>query len=126
MKALKFPGDMADDTFHAGAYLENELIGVASAFHESPPFNQTVNAWRFRGMAVVEKARRMGCSSALINTCMEFITQQGGELVWCNSRTYAIPFYQSLGFVIHGEEFDIPTIGSHYLMWRPVNDRCRE
>ncbi|MFC2026048.1 GNAT family N-acetyltransferase [Chloroflexota bacterium] len=119
-KDLVFTGDTAGDTFHAGAFSDDKLIGVASAFHENPPFDPTINGWRLRGMAVVEKLRGMGYGRALLRTCMKFITEQGGVVVWCNSRTYAIPFYISMGFAVHGDEFDIPTIGPHYVMWRHV------
>jgi ElaA protein len=54
-----------------------------------------LKAWRGRGLgarlmaAVLEEARRQGYTSAVLD-----------------SQTYAIPFYERLGFVAEGPEFD--------------------
>ena len=41
-------------------------------------------------------------------------------LVWCNARVKAIDFYKKQGFTIHGDKFDIPLIGAHYMMYKPI------
>jgi predicted GNAT family N-acyltransferase len=120
------PGDESPETYHAGAYLEGKLVGVASVFQEAAPFAERANAWRLRGMAVKEEARRTGCGMALVKHCLEYISQQGGDLVWCHGRTSVMPFYQALGFRPHGEEFDVPVSGPHYVMWRPVRTPGQE
>jgi GNAT superfamily N-acetyltransferase len=115
-----YPGDQAGDTFHAGAFLGNELVGIASVFRQPPPFEQKANGWRLRGMAVTQVPRRLGVGKALVEACLAHIAQQGGALLWCNARTSALPFYQSLGFRTHGEQFDVPESGPHYVAYRVV------
>jgi len=118
--AHTFPDDEADETYHAGAFLDRELVGVASVFLEAPPFATKQIAWRLRGMGVVERARRMGCGLLLVQNCLEYIADQNGTLLWCQGRANALPFYRALGFQTHGEEFIVPISGPHYVMWRPV------
>jgi GNAT superfamily N-acetyltransferase len=36
--------------------------------------------------------------------------------LWCNARVPAARFYQSLGWKISSEMFEIPTAGPHYRM----------
>jgi hypothetical protein len=40
--------------------------------------------------------------------------------VWCNARTPAAGFYGRAGFATEGEEFELPSIGPHFLMSRPA------
>jgi len=116
-----FPGDASPDTYHAGAFLEGDLVGVASVFREAAPFDERAIAWRLRGMAVAERARRSGCGRALVLDCLDYIAQQHGDLVWCHGRTSAMPFYKALGFHPYGSMFEVPVSGPHYIMWRPVH-----
>jgi GNAT superfamily N-acetyltransferase len=124
---LVFPGDDATDTRHFGAYLDEKLVGVASIYREAPPPalvmdltppGTTVNAWRLRGMATLPAVQGQGLGRALLEACIAYTTTQDGELLWCNARTPAVGFYLKLGFVTHGDEFEIPGIGPHYVMWR--------
>jgi len=115
-----YPNDEASGSFHAGAYLDGELIGIASVFHEAPPGEQDEGAWRLRGMAVHEQARRQGIGRLLLECCLEHIEAQGGESLWCNGRVTALAFYQRLGFKERGEIFDVPESGPHYQMVRPI------
>ncbi len=71
-------------------------------------------------MAVVESARRKGVGRALLKACLAHASSNCAEVIWCNARTSAAPFYRSLGFREYGEEFDVPESGPHYVMWREV------
>ena len=115
-----FPDDEAPESYHAGAFLGNVLVGVASVFREEPPFEAMSPAWCLRGMGVAAQARRKGCGRSLVNNCLDYIESQKGALLWCNCRVSALPFYRSLGFQTYGEEFIVPISGPHYVMWRPV------
>ena len=115
-----YPNDEAPGSFHAGAYLEGELIGIASIFHEAPPGEADLGAWRLRGMAVLEQARRQGVGRLLLERCLEHIEGMGGERLWCNGRVSALEFYHRLGFHERGEIFNIPESGPHYLLMRPI------
>ncbi len=115
-----YPGDEAADTFHAGAFLDGELVGITTALREAPPGEADPYAWRLRGVAVAEGARGLGIGRALIQACMQHVTAQGGAWVWANGRTQALPFYTVLGFQIKGKEY-ITDSGPHYLVWRPAD-----
>ena len=41
---------------------------------------------------------------------------RGGDLLWCNARVVALGFYERLGFVAEGPEFEIVPIGPHFVM----------
>ena len=45
-----------------------------------------------------------------------YLNKHHASLLWCNARATACNFYQKIGFVRQGSEFDIPGIGAHYIM----------
>ena len=100
----------------------DDLVGIASTLRESLPFQPDPDAWRLRGMAVVERARRNGIGRLLVRECLDYATQMDGTILWCKGRTSVYPFYQSLGFRALGVEVDIPESGPHYIMWIPVSE----
>lgn len=109
-----YPNDDAPGSFHAGAFLQDELVGIASVFHEAPPGEQDPGAWRLRGMAVQADFRRQGIGKRLLERCLEHIQRQGGKSLWCNGRVSALTFYHQLGFQERGEIFHVPESGPHY------------
>jgi len=46
------------------------------------------------------------------------VAGQGGTMLWFNARTVAVPFYEKHGFATRGDEFEIPGVGPHYVMWQ--------
>lgn len=116
-----YPTDDAPDTLHAGAFRANELIGIATVFHEAAPGENNPRAWRLRGMATVASMRRQGVGRALVEICVAHIRAHGGDELWCNGRTTARDFYESLGFHAVGAEFDVPFTGPHYIFRRRID-----
>lgn len=121
-EALAFPGDSGPETFHLGAFIRGELLGIASLYREPPPGQPDPDSWRLRGMATRRDARRRGVGSALVGAALERIEARGARRVWCNARVEAASFYRGLGFAERGTVFEIPGIGPHVFMWRPVGD----
>jgi len=111
-----FGGDDAADTGHFGVFVGGRLVGIASICREAPPGAANRDAWRLRGMAVVEDCRRQGLGGLLVHACLEHARQLGSSLVWCHARTAAVGLYRNAGFRTVGEEFVIPDVGPHYLM----------
>ena len=77
-------------------------------------------SWRLRGMATSDAARGTGLGRLVLEECFRIVREADGRFLWCNARLVAVPFYERLGLQAVGPEFDIPTIGPHYVMWREV------
>lgn len=128
LEACRYPGDDAPTTYHAGAWAEGDLIGVASVFRESEDGTTDGPDWRIRGMAVEAPWRGRGVGGALLRAVIAHCAlQQDGGLLWCNARTAVEPFYRRYGFVRDGQEFDLPPLGPHVRLHRPLGmmDRAR-
>lgn len=112
----RYPLDHDRHTEHFGAFLNDELVGVATVFPEQMPGQNFKNAWRLRGMAVAENLRGRGIGKKLLQVCLDSVKNQNGDALWCNGRTTALEFYRSVGFETVGAEFDVPESGAHYVM----------
>jgi predicted GNAT family N-acyltransferase len=118
---VAFEGDDADDTFHAGAFVDGRLVAVATVLRRPPPDAPAAEpAWQVRGMATEPAARGRGLGGELLERCVEHVVRAGGGVVWCNARTRAVPFYERHGFVRDGEAFDVADLGPHVRMRRRV------
>jgi GNAT superfamily N-acetyltransferase len=115
-----FTGDEEDQTFHLGAFVDNKLVSVASFYFERHPSLEDEYQYRLRGMATLPEFQRQGLSSALLKMAFPIIKQNLCSVLWCNARARAMGFYQQVGFEKVGEEFDIPTVGPHYLMFKKI------
>ena len=123
LEAAIFPGDEAESTIHLGAFAGEALIGVASVYHASfPEKPEEKPARQLRGMAVVEGERRRGAGLALVRECERHAGREGAMVIWCNARTPAVEFYRRARWITIGEEFEIPTAGPHFRMWRALTD----
>jgi len=117
---------------HVAAFLPgtSEPDGVGTIYAEAPPGANRDEipesayapdiAWRLRGMATSDAARGTGLGRLVLEECFNVIRDAGGRVLWCNARIGAVRFYERLGLVCVGPEFDIPEIGPHFVMWREV------
>lgn len=116
-----YPGDNDPRTVHFAAYLDGQLVGIASLYAEGRPEGAPAEpGWRLRGMASAPEVRGVGVGRAVLQACLDHVAGEGGGEVWCNARTPAIGFYAAAGFEIVSEPFDIPGIGPHVVMRRVV------
>jgi GNAT superfamily N-acetyltransferase len=90
------------------------VIGCLSLLAEACPDLPERAAWRLRGMAVRRDSHRRGIGSALIAAAAAAAGQQRIDLIWCNARTSALPFYRAVGWRAIGEEFLTDTGIPHY------------
>lgn len=70
-------------------------------------------------MAVVKPWRGKGVGTALLQAMLDEAARQGADDAFLNAQTYAVPFYEKLGFTREGDEFldaGIP----HYRMTRRI------
>ncbi|MCZ3389675.1 MAG: GNAT family N-acetyltransferase [Actinomycetia bacterium] len=107
-----YPVDDLPDTVHLGALDDGAVIGTATFFPE--PYEGRA-AWRLRGMAVAEERRGAGVGSLMLDEAVAEVRQNEADLLWCNARTVALPFYSRRGFTIVGEEFLVAHGVPHYL-----------
>lgn len=118
--SVPFAGDDAPGALHLGAFDTSGLLAIASLIPERAPGGATPGDWRLRGMATAPDRRRRGLGNALVRAAFEHVAAAGGVALWCNARTTAEPFYGALGFLRQGAPFDLPEIGPHVRMWRPI------
>ncbi len=120
-EALVYVGDDAPDTLHAGAFLGDELVGIATVCRDPLPGSSATDEWRLRGVAVRPQVQGRGIGRALLTACLAHAARHAGSLVWCNGRTTAEGFYRGLGFTVVGPEFQVPGTGPHYQFRRSLN-----
>ena len=113
----RYPGD--DAGVHFGAFDGDRLVGIASLYSEDR-VDGPAGGWRLRGMATDPGVRGAGFGAALLAACMDEVVGAGGTELWCNARMAAVGFYRRAGFEVVSDEFDVPGIGQHVVMTRPV------
>lgn len=120
LEDCRWPIDATPEAFHLAVDDGNDRICVASfqpAAHGALP---ALRPWQLRGMATHPGHRGQGAGTLLMAAALERLERAGADVLWCNARLAAVPFYQRLGFRIEGALFDIPGIGPHHVMWRSI------
>ena len=118
IEECSYPEDTLPGAFHLGAFDGEDLVGIASFSPEH--IEGTQNAYRLRGMAVDPALQGRGIGAQIMQFAFAHLGSLGCDVLWCNARTPAVGFYRNLGFETFSDEFDIPTIGPHYKMKRPM------
>jgi len=112
-----YPNDRNPDSFHLGAFESNKLIAIASFYGER---NEQIVAWkqyRLRGLATLPKYQGKGVGKSLMKFGLEHLQNNKADVLWCNARTSASPFYENLGFGTFDDIFEIEGIGLHQLLY---------
>lgn len=102
---VAYPADRTPGSFHLAARDGGTVVAVASFSVEPVPLRAGRSAVRLRGMAVDPEQQHRGLGRALLETALERLRHDGVELCWANARVTALPFYESLGFAVEGDEF---------------------
>jgi GNAT superfamily N-acetyltransferase len=109
-----FPGDDLPSSRHFGAF-DGVAAVCCATFHRSEYEGEI--AWRLRGMATDEGFRSRGVGREVLKFSEDVLMAEDAiRLLWCNARIAAVKFYQSQGWGIVSELFDIPTAGLHHRM----------
>lgn len=122
IETCSFLGDDAVDTTHFGLFIENNIIGVASVFTSNNENFDNKTQLQLRGMAILKEYQNMGYGKLLIEEIFNFIESTQVELLWFNARETAVPFYEKLGCIKKGTSYEIPEIGTHFLMYKYFNN----
>ena len=115
-----FANDRLEGSFHLGVVLDDAIICVGSFYPEKHQFLKGWKQFRLRGMATHPDHQNKGVGERLMRFAMEHLQAQMADLLWCNARIKAVPFYERLGLRVDGDPLEIPGIGTHYLMWRKI------
>ena len=114
LETCYFDGDNSEGTFHLGAIVDNEIIGIISVYEKDLTQFKNSKGAQFRGIAVALKHQRKGVASKLIN-CAEKETKKrmNPKYIWLNGRISSNNLYLGRGFDLIGDPFEINTIGIH-------------
>lgn len=117
---VSWPHDTDESAFHLGVRNGAGLIGIGSFHPERQKGIKGPRQFRIRGMATHPDHRSRGAGSLIVQRGMEELRGRNVEIIWCNARIKAVPFYEREGFEPHGEPFELPGIGMHQVMWRKL------
>lgn len=112
--------DNRKDAFHVGVFDEERLISIGSFFAMSSPRLEMNLQYRLRAMATDPSYRRMRAGEKLIEFAIDKLRSEGVQVLWCDARLIAVPFYESLGFSKLPDVYEVPLIGPHHFMWKEL------
>lgn len=121
-----FDGDELSSTYHLGGFINGELKGIVSLMEAIDPRAKQQRCLQLRGMATLPEVRGQGLGKQLVAQAISLAKEKGYQLLWCNARSHAVPFYLNLGFDKVSEEFDIPGVGPHYQLRYRLTDALED
>ena len=114
LETCHFDGDNLKGTFHLGALVDKEIIGIISVYEKDLTQFKNSKGAQFRGIAVASKHQRKGVASKLINYAQRETKKKiNPKYIWLNGRISANNLYLNRGFKPIGDRFEINTIGIH-------------
>ncbi|MGY0393229.1 GNAT family N-acetyltransferase [Bizionia sp. KMM 8389] len=115
-----FDGDYSETTFHYGIFHTNSLVGAASFLKNINSEFTEDTQYQLRGMCVLEAYQNKGLGRYLLAAGLKKLQEQGVKRLWFNAREKAINFYKNQKCITVGSSFQVPEIGTHYLMTREI------
>ena len=123
LETCHFDGDNSKGTFHLGALVDKEIIGIISVYEKDLTQFKNSKGAQFRGIAVASKHQRKGVASKLINYAQkETKKRMNPKYIWLNGRITANNLYLERGFKPIGDLFEINTIGIHQRFIKILSD----
>lgn len=120
IESCVFDGDDLATTFHVGLFYYGTLAAVATFLENSKEIFPNEVQFQLRGMAVLHQFQGKKLGNVILREAERIIRKRKGTLLWCNARERAKNFYHRNGFESIGKPFDIPEIGNHYVMFKPI------
>lgn len=93
------PGDLAEESVHLAAILNNNIVGVGSIVPERMPLLPNHAAVRLRGLAVLRGYRGRGIGRMLLSAQVASAENATCSIAWFYSRLRLSSFYSQGGFV---------------------------
>jgi predicted GNAT family N-acyltransferase len=112
--------DYEEGTFHMACIADDQIVTCATFYAQTSMKVKSNNAYRLRGMATDSQFQRKGYARNLMLASFKELKKRDCDMVWCNARLVAVNFYESLGFKITGDLFNIEAIGPHYYMYKEI------
>lgn len=113
--------DEREDAIHLGTFDGETLASIGSLFSMDSPKINFENQYRLRAMATHPDYRGTGCGKLLVEKAIAILREKEVDVLWCDARIGAVGFYQSLGFNVIDEVYEVPKIGPHKFMWIEIN-----
>ena len=100
-----------------------DVVGACVLYPRTYPRRpEAPNAWQLRGMATAAAVRSQGVGALVIAKAVTEVRSRRGQLLWCEAREPAIPFYTRNGFQGDGEIYIGAETGiPHQFMWRELS-----
>lgn len=116
------PGDADPGTVHLAVLDDDDAVVCTLRLHrqQCPWRLAEPAAWQLRSMATEPALRGTGLGVGLVAAGVSTVAEAGGRLLWCNARQSAESFYVRCGFIAVEARWEIPGIGPHVGMLRPV------
>ncbi len=111
-----FAGDELSTTFHLGAFVDNQLVGVVTSLQNQHSDFEVKNQYQLRGMGILPQFQKTGVGKLLVEKAEAAVLKKGSTFIWMNAREKAVNFYKKLGYKPVGSIFNIPDVGPHYVM----------
>lgn len=116
-----FEGDDLPSTFHYGAYMNEELVAVASYMKNRNALFNASQQYQLRGMAVLPEFQKRRLGELLLMRGEQMIrNEHAGAVLWFNARETAVDFYTKFGYTPTGEPFMIPNVCRHVVMFKAL------
>lgn len=80
---------------HLGVWINEKPVSIVSLFSRGDRF-------QFRKFATEIPQQGKGYGSYLLQYIVKLAASQGAEVLWCNARLSAAPFYERFGFTCTG------------------------
>ena len=114
-----FEGDNLPTTVHYAIFVEENLVGVAT-FLENSKDILTGKQMQLRGMAVLDAYQGKGFGKLLLEKGEILAHEKKTDILWFHARINAKSFYEKQGYMVIGEPFEIPQVGTHYVMYKEL------
>lgn len=121
MESCHFEGDDLQSTIHLGLFINCALVGVVSLFKTKNIDFAEKHHFQIRGMAVLKHHQKMGYGERLLKEAELYAQKYKSDLLWFNARETALIFYEKMGYSVHGNSFLIGDIGTHFVMYKKMN-----
>lgn len=109
--------DRLEDTYHVVVKDNDTIVCCGTFLVEAKDHFSASKQYRLRAMGTHPHYRKNGLGKMLIEFTIEHLKALNVDLIWCDARIVATGFYEKMGFSISGEQYEVPIIGPHYLMY---------